>query len=60
MKATKLFKQYRNAPLGLPKEDYRALQRGEDVKVDPEVVEKYPLLFEKSEKKKVEVKNGSK
>lgn len=46
MKATKLFKQYRNKVLGLPVKDFRDLQQGKDVKVDPKIVQQYPHLFE--------------
>ena len=56
MKATKLFKQYRNAVLGLPLEDYRDLQAGKDVKVDDKIVKKFPQLFTKVIK---EAKDGN-
>ena len=46
MKATKLFKTYRNAVLGLPIEVFRDLQAGKDVPVPADVVKKYPQLFE--------------
>ena len=55
VKATKLFKDYRCVVLGLEKKDYRALQAGKAVKVDKEIINKFPKLF-KEEKKAV--KNG--
>ena len=70
MKATELFKDYRWLVFAdkMTKEEYRDLQAGKDVKVSPELVRKYPLLFEgpvvkekevfKAEKK--EVKDGDK
>jgi len=55
VKATKLFKTYRCAVLGLDKKDYRALQAGKAVKVDKKIIDKYPQCFAKV---KV-VKNGN-
>ena len=53
MKATEEFKKYRWLPFAerMTKEDYRALQNGKDIKVDPVLVKKYPGLF------KQEIKN---
>ena len=55
VKATKEFKNYRCIVLGLDKKDFRALQAGKAVKVDKEIINKFPGLF-KEEKKAV--KNG--
>ena len=56
MKVTKEFNQYRWAPFAehMTKEEFRDLQAGKDVKVDPKVAKKYPHLFKK------ELKNGNK
>ena len=50
MKATEEFKKYRCAVLGISKKDFRDLQAGKDVDVDPKIVKKYPLAFTKGEK----------
>ena len=57
MKATKLFKTYRNV-FDLPIDVFNKLGSGEDVPVPADVVKKYPQLFEeiKTVKKEIEVK----
>lgn len=57
VKATKEFKFYRNQVLGLSKKDFRALQAGQSVEIEEKLINKYPELFIKDEKKVV--KNGS-
>ena len=63
MKATKVFNQYSLQVFGnkMSKEDFRALQAGKDVKVDPQLVKLYPECFENTGNKKPvkEVNNGS-
>ena len=53
VKATELFKNYRNASLKLPKADFRKLQAGKAVEVSKKDIDKYPHLY-------IEVKNGDK
>jgi len=50
VKASALFKDYRNQVLGLPKKDYRDLQAGKLVKVDEKILKKYPQCFVKGDK----------
>jgi len=56
VKATKEFKDYRCIVLGLNKKDYRDLQSGKSVKVEKDIVDKFPHLFIKDKA----VKNGNK
>ena len=60
MKATDKFKQYRWLPFAdkMTKEDYRALQAGKDIKVDPALVKEYPGVFKEGIKKE-EIKDGN-
>ena len=45
VKATQVFKMFRNTTLGLPKKKYRDLQAGKVVNIPREIYKKYILLF---------------
>jgi hypothetical protein len=51
VKATQLFRMYRNKVLGLPKKDFDALGQGKEVEVDDKIVKKWPKLFAKEVKR---------
>ena len=58
VKATELFKSYRNASLKLPRSDFRKLQAGKTVEISKGKYDEYKHIYEVVEKD-VGVKNGN-